>query len=125
MVVDRLTNSAHYLAISEGSSAERLAKIYVIEVVARHGVPTSIASDRPVCFTSKFLKKFHEELGTRLQFSIAYHPQTDGQSEWTIQTREHMLRACVMEFGGSWDIYMPLAEFCYNNIYHLSISMPP
>ncbi|CAH1433410.1 unnamed protein product [Lactuca virosa] len=74
VIVDRLTKSAHFLAISESSSAERLPEIYVLEVVARHGVPTSIVSDRDMRFTSRFWKKFHEELGTRLHFSTAYHP---------------------------------------------------
>ena len=95
------------------------------EVVLRHGVPISIVSDRDVHFTSRFWKKFHEELGTRLHFSTAYHPQTDGQSERTIQTLEDMLRACVLDFGGSWDTYLPLAEFSYNNNHHSSIGMPP
>lgn len=84
VIVDRLTKSAHFLAISESSSAEKLAELYVREVVSRHGVPISIVSDRDVRFTSRFWKKFHEELGTRLHFSTAYHPQTDGQSERTI-----------------------------------------
>ena len=82
-------------------SAEKLVEIYVREVVARHGVPTSIVSDQDVCFTSRFWKKFHEELGTRLHFSTTYHPQIDGQSERMIQTLEDMMRACVMDFGGS------------------------
>ena len=125
VIVDRLTKSAHFLAISESSSAEKLAEIYVREVVSRHGVPISIVSDRDVRFTSRFWKKFHEELGTRLHFSTAYHPQTDGQSERTIQTLEDMLRACVLDFGGSWDAYLPLAEFSYNNSHHSSIGMPP
>ncbi|KAJ9552277.1 hypothetical protein OSB04_016322 [Centaurea solstitialis] len=125
VVVDRLTKSAHFIAIRESSSAEALADIYVKEIVARHGVPVTIISDRDVRFTSRFWGKFHEDLGTRLQFSTAFHPQTDGQSERTIQTLEDMLRACVLDFGGSWDTYLPLAEFSYNNSFHASIGMPP
>ncbi|KAI3819695.1 hypothetical protein L1987_13543 [Smallanthus sonchifolius] len=64
-------------------------------------------------------------MGTRLNISIAYHPQTDGQSERTIQTLEDMLRACIIDFGGSWDNHLPLAEFSYNNSYHSTIGMPP
>ncbi|GKA25250.1 putative reverse transcriptase domain-containing protein [Tanacetum coccineum] len=64
-------------------------------------------------------------LGTRLDMSTAYHPQTDGQSERTIQTLEDMLRACVIDFGGSWDTHLPLAEFSYNNSYHSSIRCAP
>ncbi|KAJ9557295.1 hypothetical protein OSB04_011909 [Centaurea solstitialis] len=125
VIVDRLTKSAHFIAIRESSSAEALADIYVKEIVARHGVPVTIISDRDVRFTSRFWGKFHEDLGTRLQFSTAFHPQTDGQSERTIQTLEDMLRACVLDFGGSWDTYLPLAEFSYNNSFHASIGMPP
>ena len=95
------------------------------EVVARHGVPISIVSDRDVRFTSRFWRKFHEEMGTRLNLSTAYHPQTDGQSERTIQTLEDMLRACIIDFGGTWDLHLPLVEFSYNNSYHASIQMPP
>ncbi|GJV35260.1 putative reverse transcriptase domain-containing protein [Tanacetum coccineum] len=58
---------------------------------------------------------------TRLDLSTAYHPQTVGQSERTIQTLEDMLKACVIDFGGSWDVHLPLAEFSYNNSYHSSI----
>ena len=64
-------------------------------------------------------------LGTQLSFSTAYHPQSDGQSERTIQTLEDMLRACVLDFKGSWDWHLPLIEFAYNNSYHASIKMPP
>ena len=67
----------------------------------------------------------HAELGTRLDLSTAFHPQTDGQSERTIQVLEYMLRACVIEFGGHWDNFLPLAEFSYNNSYHSSIDMAP
>ncbi|KAJ9544395.1 hypothetical protein OSB04_024102 [Centaurea solstitialis] len=69
--------------------------------------------------------KFHEELGTKLQFSTAFHPQTDGQSERTIRTLKEMLRACVLDFGGSWESHLPLVEFSYNNNFHASIGMPP
>ncbi|KAJ9560649.1 hypothetical protein OSB04_005809 [Centaurea solstitialis] len=125
VVVDRLTKSAHFIAIWEASSSEVLADIYVREIVARHGVPVTVISDRDVRFTSRFWNRFHEELGTTLQFSTAFHPQTDGQSERTIRTLEDMLRACVLEFGGSWDSHLPLVEFSYNNSFHASIGMPP
>ncbi|GJT39781.1 putative reverse transcriptase domain-containing protein [Tanacetum coccineum] len=95
------------------------------EIVARHGVPVSIISDRDGRFTSHLWQAFQEALGTRLDMSTAYHPQTDGQSERTIQTLEDMLRACVMDFGGSWDTHLPLIEFSYNNSYHTSIKCAP
>nr|XP_043632205.1 uncharacterized protein LOC122603512 [Erigeron canadensis] len=125
VIVDRLTKSALFLPIRESSSSEVIADIYVKEVIARHGIPVSIVSDRDTRFTSHFWRKFHEDMGTKLHFSTAYHPQTDGQSERTIQTLEDMLRASIIDFGGPWDAYLPLAEFSYNNSYHSSIKMPP
>ncbi|KAJ9553357.1 hypothetical protein OSB04_017402 [Centaurea solstitialis] len=125
VVFDRLTKSAHFLPIRESSSAEKLAELFVREIVSRHGAPVSIISDRDPRFTSRFWNRFQEELGTKLHFSTAFHPQTDGQSERTIQTLEDMLRACALDFGGSWDDHLPLAEFSYNNSHHSSIGMPP
>jgi hypothetical protein len=125
VIVDRLTKSAHFLPIRETASMEKLATLYVDEVVTRHGVPLSIVSDRDSRFASSFWKSLQRELGTKVHLSTAYHPQTDGQSERTIQTLEDMLRACVMEYGGAWDTHLPLIEFAYNNSYHASIGMPP
>ncbi|GJT25897.1 putative nucleotidyltransferase, ribonuclease H [Tanacetum coccineum] len=125
VVVDRLTKSAHFIAIREDFSTEKLAKVYLDRIVARHGVPVSIISDRDARFTSRLWQTFQKALGTRLDMSTAYHPQTDGQSERTIQTLEDMLRACVIDFGGSWDTHLPLAEFSYNNSFHSSIRCAP
>ncbi|GJX73831.1 reverse transcriptase domain-containing protein [Tanacetum coccineum] len=125
VIVDRLTKSAHFLAIREDYSMEKLARLYIDEIVARHGVPTSIISDRDGRFTSRFWQTMQKALGTHLDMSTAYHPQTDGQSEHTIQMLEDMLRACVIDFGGSWNIHLPLAEFSYNNSYHSSIRCAP
>nr|GEU46419.1 putative reverse transcriptase domain-containing protein [Tanacetum cinerariifolium] len=101
-------------------SMEKLARLYVDEIVARHGVPTSIISYRDGRFTSRFWQTMQKALGTRLDMSTT-HPQMDRQSECTIQTLKDMLRACVISFSGSWNIYLPLAEFSYNNSYHSSI----
>ncbi|KAJ9544430.1 LOW QUALITY PROTEIN: hypothetical protein OSB04_024137 [Centaurea solstitialis] len=124
VIVDRLTKSAHFMLIRESSSSEVLADIYVKKIKSRHGVLVTIISNRDVRFTSWFWSKFHEDLGTTLQFSMTFHPQIDGQSERTIQALEDMLCACVLDFGGSWDTYLPLAEFLYNNSFHASISIP-
>ncbi|GJT64875.1 putative reverse transcriptase domain-containing protein, partial [Tanacetum coccineum] len=118
VIVDRLTKSAHFLAIREEYSTKRLAKIYINEIVARHGVPVSIILDRDGRFTSRCWQTIQKALGTRLDMSTAYHPQTSNR---TIQTLEDMLRACVIDFGGSWGVHLPLAEFSYNNSYHSSI----
>ncbi|KAJ9544268.1 hypothetical protein OSB04_023975 [Centaurea solstitialis] len=125
VIVDRLTKSAHFLPIKESFSVDRLAQLYVDEIVMRHGVPISIISDRDSRFTSRFWQSLQAALGTSVDLSTAYHPQTDGQTERTIQTLEDMLRACVLEFGGSWDDHLPLVEFSYNNSYHTSIQCAP
>ncbi|GJS58262.1 hypothetical protein Tco_0653046 [Tanacetum coccineum] len=125
VIVDRLTKSAHFLPMKETDSMEKLTRQYLKEVFSRHGVPVSIISDRDGRFTSQFWQSLQEALGTQLDMSIAYHPQTDGQSERTIQTLEDMLRACVIDFGKSWDKHLPLVEFSYNNSYHTSIKATP
>ncbi|GJV91522.1 putative reverse transcriptase domain-containing protein [Tanacetum coccineum] len=125
VIVDRLTKSAHFLSMRETDPIETLIKLYMKEVVTRHGVPVSIISDRDGRFMSLFWKSLHKALGTRLDMSMAYHPQTDGQSERTIQTLEDMLRACVLDFRKSWDKYLPLVEFSYNNSYYTSIKAAP
>ncbi|GJY85734.1 putative reverse transcriptase domain-containing protein [Tanacetum coccineum] len=121
VIVDRLTKSAHFLPMREDYKMDRLARLYLNEIVARHGVPISIISDHDSRFTSRFWQSMQEALGTRLDMSTAYHPQTDGQSERTIQTLEDMLRACVLDFEGSWDVHLSLVEFSYNNSYHSSV----
>ena len=125
VIVDRLTMSAHFIPVKVTYNTEKLAKLYISEMVRLHGVTLSIISDRGTQFTSKFRRTLHAELGTRLDLSTAFHHQTDGQSERTIQVLEDMLRACVIEFGGHWDNFLPLAEFSYNNSYHSSIDMAP
>ncbi|GJR23100.1 putative reverse transcriptase domain-containing protein [Tanacetum coccineum] len=100
---------------------DRLARLYLNEIAARHGVPISIISDRNSRFTSRFWQSMQEALGTRLDMSTAYHPQTDGQSKHTIPDLKDMLRAYVLYFKGSWDVHLLLVEFSYNNSYHSSV----
>ncbi|WRX25666.1 Reverse transcriptase domain - like 10 [Theobroma cacao] len=125
VIVDRLTKSAHFLAIRTRMSLEKLTELYVEQIVRLHGVLVSIVSDRDSRFVAKFWESLHKALGTRLNFSTAYHPQTDGQSERINQILEDMLRACVMDFGGSWDRHLLWAKFAYNNNYQSSIQMAP
>ncbi|GKE25205.1 putative reverse transcriptase domain-containing protein [Tanacetum coccineum] len=82
--------------MKENNSMEKLSRQYLKEVFMRHGVLISIISDRDGRFTSQFWQSLQKALGTQLDMSTAYHPQTDGQSERTIQTLEDMLRACVL-----------------------------
>ncbi|GJX73162.1 putative reverse transcriptase domain-containing protein [Tanacetum coccineum] len=121
VIVDRLTKSAHFLPMREDYKIDRLARLYLNEIVARHGVPISIISNRDSRFKSRFWQSMQEALGTRLDMSTAYHPQTDGQSKRTIQTLEDMLRACILDFRGSWDVHLSLVEFSYNNSYYSSV----
>ncbi|GJY69597.1 putative reverse transcriptase domain-containing protein [Tanacetum coccineum] len=126
VIVDRLTKSAHLLLIMhEDFKMDRLARLYLNEIVARHGVPISIIFYHDGRFTSQFWQSMQEALGTQLDMSTTYHPQTDGQSERTIQALVDMLRACVLDFGRSWDIHLLLVEFSYNNSYHSSVRCAP
>nr|GEY59749.1 reverse transcriptase domain-containing protein [Tanacetum cinerariifolium] len=109
--VDRLTKSADFLATHEDYSMEKLARLYNDEIITRHRVHVSIISDQDGRFTSRFWQTLQKAIGTRLDMSTNYHPQTDGQNKRTIQTLKDMLRACVIDFGGSWDVYLLLAEF--------------
>ncbi|GJZ99098.1 putative reverse transcriptase domain-containing protein [Tanacetum coccineum] len=119
---DIFTKSVNiFLQYGEDYSTEKLARLYTDEIVVRHGVHVSIILDRDARFTSRLWQTFQKALGTRLDMTTAYHPQTDGQSKRTIQTLEDMLRTCVIDFGGSWDVHLPLAEFSYNISYHTSI----
>ncbi|GJS91120.1 putative reverse transcriptase domain-containing protein [Tanacetum coccineum] len=125
VIVDRLTKSAHFNPTRETDSMETLTRLYIKEIVSRHGVPISIISDRDSHFTSRFWQSLQKALGTQLDMSTAYHPETDGQSERTIQTLEDMLRAYVIDFGKGWEKHLPLVEFSYNNSYHASIKATP
>ncbi|GJY85374.1 putative reverse transcriptase domain-containing protein [Tanacetum coccineum] len=108
--------SAPILSLPEGSEDF---------VVYLHGCPCHIMETRDPRFASRFWRSLQKSLGTNLDMSTAYHPETDGQSERTIQTLEDMLRACVIDFGSGWDKHLPLAEFSYNNSYHASIKAAP
>ena len=74
VIVDQLTKSAHFLAVNQTDSCEKLADLYVKEIISKHGVPKRIVSDRGSVFTAKFWKRLHKALGSELDFSTAYHP---------------------------------------------------
>ncbi|GKC29975.1 putative reverse transcriptase domain-containing protein [Tanacetum coccineum] len=125
VIVDRLTKSAIFIPMRETDPLEKLARMYLKEVVTRHRIPASIICDRDPRFASNFWRSLQKALGTSLDMSTAYHPQTDGQSERTIQTLKDMLRSCVIDFGNGWVKHLPLVEFSYNNSYHASIKAAP
>ena len=123
VIVDQLTKSAHFLAVRMTFTLEIFCLLYIREIARLHGVLVSIVSDRYTRFTTHFWKSFQKAMGTRLTMSTAFHPQTDGQSERTIQVLEDMLRAYVLDHKGSWEEHLPLVEFAYNNSYQVSIQM--
>jgi hypothetical protein len=125
LVVDRLTKVAHFIPVNTTYSGARLAELYISRIVCLHGVPKKIISDRGSQFTSRFWEQLHDSLDTKLRFSTAYHPQTDGQTERTNQVLEDMLRACAIQYGSSWDKCLPYAEFSYNNSYQASLKKSP
>ncbi|KAK8936665.1 hypothetical protein KSP39_PZI012024 [Platanthera zijinensis] len=125
VIIDRLTKSAHFIAIRQDGPPEKLNSLYIDNIVKLHGTPRTIISDRDGRFTSDNWKQIHKRLGTKLQFSTAFHPQTDGQSERTIQFLEDLLRMVVLDLKGSWEKYLALVEFSYNNSYQASIQMAP
>ncbi|GJW78278.1 putative reverse transcriptase domain-containing protein [Tanacetum coccineum] len=110
VIVDRLTKSAHFIPTRETDSMETLTRLYIKEIVSRHEVSISIILDRDSHFTSRFWQSMQSALGTQLDMSTTYHPETGGQSERTIQTLENMLRACVIDFRKGWEKHLPLAE---------------
>ncbi|XP_047326921.1 uncharacterized protein LOC124930637 [Impatiens glandulifera] len=125
VIVDRLTKSAHFLPVKTTFTMTQYAELYLQEIVRLHGVPARIVSDRDPRFTSHFWESLHKGLGTKLAFSTAFHPQTDGQSERVIQILEDLLRACLIDYGGNWEPRLPLIEFAYNNSFQTSIGMAP
>nr|GEZ49945.1 putative reverse transcriptase domain-containing protein [Tanacetum cinerariifolium] len=104
---------------------DTLTWLYIKEIISRHGLPIPIISDHDSHFTFRFWQSLQNMLGTQLDMSTAYHPETDGQSERTIQTLEDMLRAGAIDFVKGWEKHLILVEFSYNNIYHASIKVAP
>nr|GEU88121.1 putative reverse transcriptase domain, ribonuclease H-like domain, aspartic peptidase domain protein [Tanacetum cinerariifolium] len=125
VIVDRLIKSLYFLPIRENDPLEKLARLYLNMIVARHRIHVSIICDSDGRFTSNFWRSFQKALGTDISMSTAYHPETDGQSERTIQTLEDMMRACVINFDKGWVKHVTLCEFSYNNSYHASIKAAP
>jgi hypothetical protein len=125
VIVDCFTKVALFIPVKMTYSDAKLAELYVSRIMCLHGVPRKIVSNRGSQFTSKFWEKLHESMDTKLNFSSAYHLQTDGQTERTNQILEDMLRACVLKYGKSWDNSLPYTEFSYNNSYQTSIKMAP
>jgi transposase InsO family protein len=125
VIVDHHTKVTHFIPVKMTYSGAKLTELYMSRIVCLYGVPKKIVLDRGSHFTSKFWEKLHEFMDTKLNFSSAYHPQTDGQIERTNQILEDMLRARALKYGKSWDKSLPYIEFSYNNSYQASIEMAP
>ena len=125
VVVDRLSKSAHFLALTHSFTAKIVAERFVEGVIKLHGLPKSIISDRDPIFISKFWQEFFQMLGTKLQLSSAYHPQTDGQTEVVNRCVKQCLRSMVHQWPRKWSNYLPWAELSYNTTYHASTGMTP
>jgi transposase InsO family protein len=115
VIVDRLTKVAHFIPVRTTYSSAKLVELYLERISSLHGVLKKIVSNRGTQFTSYYWQKVQESLGTKLNFSTAYHPQSDGQTKRINQILEDMLRACALQYGTSWDNSLPYAEFSYNN----------
>ena len=115
VVVDRLTKYAHFIPWKEKGNAKDLAKVILKEIIANHGIPQSIISDRDKLFTSKFWNTWTQQLGTKIKLLIAYYPRTNRQTKQTNQTLEQYLRHYINFKQNNWIDLLPLAQFGYNN----------
>ncbi|MCO5588845.1 hypothetical protein L7F22_042805 [Adiantum nelumboides] len=125
VIVDRFSKMAHFIPCKKAASAPDIASLFVQHIFRIHGLPRSIISDRDPKFTGHFWTSLFKSLGTNLLFSSAYHPQTDGQTERVNQILEEMLRHYIQNRLASWEEYLPLVEFAYNNAPHSVTGMTP
>ena len=116
VIVDRLTKLAHFIPVNTRYLDRKYAELYISQIVRLHGIPRTIISDRGPQFIAHFLEHLHQALGTKLIRSSAYHPQTSGQTERVNQILEDLLRVCVISSKGSWEKWLPLAEFSYKTV---------
>jgi hypothetical protein len=124
-VVDKLSKSTHFIPVKSTYKAIDIANIFMKNIFRLHGMPKEILSDRDTKFTSSFWKSLMAGFETKLLFSMAYHPQTDGQIERVNQIVEYMLRKHVMHHPKKWEDYLPLVVLAYNNDYQESLKMSP
>ncbi|MCO5559642.1 hypothetical protein L7F22_013243 [Adiantum nelumboides] len=125
VIVDKLTKVAHLISVKQTATAADIAQVFVKEIVRLHGIPARIMSDRDAKFTSKFWQAMFQSLGTQLNLSTAYHPETDGQTERVNQVIEDMLRAYCNQQPQKWIKFLHLVEFAYNSSHHRSLGMSP
>jgi len=125
VVVDRLTKIVHFIPTTEKTSAEELARLFRDNVWKLHGLPESIISDRGPQFAAELMRELNEMLGVKSKLSMAFHPQTDGQTERVNQELEQYLRMIIDHRQEQWPEWLGVAEFVYNNKAHSSTRMTP
>jgi hypothetical protein len=125
VVVDKLTKVAHFIPVKLTHKEINIVDIYMREIARLHGIPKTIVTDRDPKFTSNFWKGLFKGFGTNLNFSMTYHPESDGKTKRVNQVIEDMLRMYVMDKPSKWEDYLHLVEFSYNNGYQASLKMIP
>src|SRR5882724_10561865 len=125
VVVCHLTKMALFIPTFRAIDAEDLAHIFFSQVFAKHGTPTDIISDRGKHFISQFWRSLCQLLGIKANLSTAYHPETDGQTEWVNQILEQYLGVYINYQQVNWVNLLPLAEFAYNNTSHSATMVTP
>src|ERR1700742_1282956 len=125
VVIDRLTKMSLFIPTSTSATAKDLAMLYVRHIFSKHGVPSDVVSDRGTLFTSQFMSALGRLLNIKLNYSTAFHPETDGQTEQTNQTLEIFLRTYSNYQQDDWANWLPIAEFAYNNSVHSATQVLP
>ncbi|MCO5578183.1 hypothetical protein L7F22_032021 [Adiantum nelumboides] len=124
-IICRFTKQTHFVPVRKKIKSEHMVKLFMHNIFEDHGMPQSIVSDRDPRMTSLFCKALFENMGTTLKFSSSFHPQTDGQSEEANSTVLDLLKCCVSKHKATWEHYLQLVEYAYNNTVHTSTGKVP
>ncbi|MCO5613349.1 hypothetical protein L7F22_067625 [Adiantum nelumboides] len=124
-IICRFSKQAHFVPVRKKIKSDHMVKLFMHNIFKYHGMPQSIVSDRDPRMTSLFWKALFENMSTTLKFSSSFHPQTDGQSEEANSTVLDLLKCYVSEHKATWEHYLPLVEYAYNNTVHTSTGKAP